>query len=128
MTRNSEEYKLGWFTDSALCNHTDPFSVHPTPNGPTDFRSQHPFAAAAIGVTLIGVGSVTVVPALATGILGAVGFTSVGVAGGKSTATTRISFELKAITQVAWPPQYNQSSMEALRVAYSLFCSPQVPP
>jgi len=56
---------------------------HPTPDsppdGPKDFASEHPFAAAAIRVTLIGVKSVTVVPALAAGILGAVGFTPAGV-------------------------------------------------
>lgn len=48
-----------------------------------DFRTKHPFAAAAIGITLIGVGSVTVLPALAAGILGAVGFTGAGVGAGK---------------------------------------------
>jgi len=60
------------------------FSDNPTPTPGTDFRSQHPFAAAAIGVTLIGVGSITVIPAVTAGILGAVGFTSGGVAAGRN--------------------------------------------
>jgi len=47
-----------------------------------DFRSQHPYAAAALAVTLIGVGSAVVIPAVTVGILGAIGFGSGGVAAG----------------------------------------------
>ena len=48
-----------------------------------DFRSQHPYAAAALAVTLIGVGSAIVLPAVAVGILGAIGFCPGGVAAGQ---------------------------------------------
>ena len=47
-----------------------------------DFRSQHPYAAAALSVTLVGVGAVLVSPAVGIAILGAVGFGSGGVAAG----------------------------------------------
>ena len=47
-----------------------------------DFRSQHPYAVAALTVTLIGVGSAVVLPAVAVGILGLIGFTPGGVAAG----------------------------------------------
>ena len=47
-----------------------------------DFRSQHPYAVAALTVTLIGVGSAVVLPAVTVGILGAIGFTPAGVAAG----------------------------------------------
>lgn len=47
-----------------------------------DFRSQHPYAAAALAVTLIGVGTVVVLPAVTVGILGVIGFTPGGVAAG----------------------------------------------
>jgi len=51
-----------------------------------DFRSQHPYAAAALGVTLVGVGAVLVLPAVGVAILGAVGFGSGGVAAGSLAA------------------------------------------
>lgn len=47
-----------------------------------DFRSQHPYAAAALAVTLVGVGAVVVLPAVTVGILGVIGFTPAGVAAG----------------------------------------------
>ena len=48
-----------------------------------DFRSQHPYAAAALGVTLVGAGAILVLPAVGIAILGAVGFGSGGVAAGR---------------------------------------------
>jgi len=47
-----------------------------------DFRSQHPYAVAALTVTLIGIGSAVVLPAVTVGILGVIGFTPGGVAAG----------------------------------------------
>ena len=47
-----------------------------------DFRSDHPYAAAALSVVLMGAGTVLVFPAVGVAILGAVGFSSGGVAVG----------------------------------------------
>ena len=47
-----------------------------------DFRFEHPYAAAALGVVLVGAGTVLVFPAVEVAILGAVGFESGGVAAG----------------------------------------------
>ena len=43
-----------------------------------DFRAEHPYAAAALSVALMGAGAVLVFPA----VLAAIGFTSGGVAAG----------------------------------------------
>ena len=50
------------------------------PQGSKDggFRAEHPYAAAALSVTLMGTGAVLVFPA----VLSAIGFTSGGVAAG----------------------------------------------
>ena len=56
-----------------------------------DFRSEHPYAAAALAVTLIGVGSVVVLPAVAVGILGVIGFTPGGVAAGTFPLSSKVS-------------------------------------
>jgi len=48
-----------------------------------DFRSEHPYVAAALGVTMIGVGTAVVLPAITVGILGAVGFGAGGVGAGR---------------------------------------------
>jgi hypothetical protein len=48
-----------------------------------DFRSQHPYAAAALSVTLIGVGAAVVLPAATVLVLGAIGFGPGGVAAGR---------------------------------------------
>jgi hypothetical protein len=48
-----------------------------------DFRSKHPYATAALAVTLIGVGTAVVIPAMTIGILGVIGFGPAGVAGGQ---------------------------------------------
>ena len=47
------------------------------------FRSEHPYVAAALGVTMVGVGTAVVLPAVTVGILGAIGFGSGGVAAGR---------------------------------------------
>ena len=47
-----------------------------------DFRSKHPYAAAALGVTLMGAGAVLVFPAVGVAILGAAGIGSGGVGAG----------------------------------------------
>lgn len=47
-----------------------------------DFRSEHPYATAAIAVTLVGVGSVVILPAVTVGVLAIVGFGPAGVAAG----------------------------------------------
>ncbi|KAF9780103.1 hypothetical protein BJ322DRAFT_1084565 [Thelephora terrestris] len=51
-----------------------------------DFRSKHPYATAALAVTLIGVGTAVVIPAMTIGILGVIGFGPAGVAGGSFAA------------------------------------------
>ena len=48
-----------------------------------NFRTQHPYVTAALAVTLIGVGTATVLPAVTVGILGAIGFGPGGVAAGR---------------------------------------------
>ena len=48
-----------------------------------DFRSEHPYVAAALAVTMVGVGTATVLPAITVGILGAIGFSSGGVVAGR---------------------------------------------
>ena len=48
-----------------------------------DFRSEHPYVTAALAVTMIGVGTAVVLPAVTVGILGAIGFGSGGVAAGR---------------------------------------------
>jgi len=52
-----------------------------------DFRSEHPYAAAALSVTLIGTGAVLVLPTVGAAILGAVGFGSGGVTAGSIAAS-----------------------------------------
>jgi len=48
-----------------------------------DFRSEHPYVAAALAVTMVGVGTAAVLPAVTVGILGAIGFGSGGVVAGR---------------------------------------------
>ena len=47
-----------------------------------DFRFEHPYAAAVLGVILMGAGAALVLPAVGVAILGATGFSSGGVAAG----------------------------------------------
>ena len=47
-----------------------------------NFRHDHPYAAAALSVVLIGAGSALAFPAVGVAILGAIGFTSGGVTAG----------------------------------------------
>ena len=47
-----------------------------------DFRSEHPYAAAALCVILVGTGALLVCPAAVAAILGAVGFGLGGVGAG----------------------------------------------
>lgn len=71
---------LKFYFPEPLCLHHFIGAPQDVKNG--DFRSQHPYAAAALAVTLIGVGSAVVLPAVAVGILGVIGFTPGGVAAG----------------------------------------------
>jgi len=48
-----------------------------------DFRSQHPYVAATLAVTMVGVGTFVALPGIVAGILGAVGFGAGGVAAGQ---------------------------------------------
>ena len=48
-----------------------------------DFSSQHPYVAATLAVTMVGVGAFVALPGIVAGILGAVGFSSSGVAAGQ---------------------------------------------
>ena len=48
-----------------------------------DFPSDHPYATAALAVTLIGVGTAVLLPAVTVGMLGIIGLGSGGVAAGQ---------------------------------------------
>ena len=47
-----------------------------------DFRTQHPYAAAALSFVLVGAGTALVLPAMGAAILGVVGFGPGGVVAG----------------------------------------------
>jgi len=94
-----------------------------------DFRSQHPYAAAALAVTLIGVGSVVVLPAVAVGVLGVIGFTPGGVVAGifsslKIFSRSQTNATLQEVLQRVCNRYYTEVRPEDCFLSFSVLVQP----